>query len=324
MITEADNFYKSELDQYNPFRIHSHPFVAACNTLFNCLDAVFKVQSRVTDEEVLGCSEQWYSLLDFTFPNDRDQSRLFMSETFIDSTVEVSPYSYPVYKEVVLTAPGKQFRSMHDFVSEIKQLMLDHCGKCSIETYQMNTTEKRDWGSSALVEHSVNNSTAYDASTTPNFLADIKMKSWLQLKPEVTVTREEKMDFNATTRGSDTVQYEQICFDDYDLSERELVYFDLKGRQLTYKKFFNDSSDVYGISVNGVLIAECCTILDKFSSSEPKTEACCTTGSFIAVIRIDLLSLALLGIDDVRLFWSRDEAYLRSLTDCLVSRLIIY
>ena len=127
------------------------------------------------------------------------------------------------------------------------------------------------------------------------------------------------MDFNATSKGSRAVQYENISCDDYNLSERELTYFGVKKKQLTYTQFFNDSSDVYGISVNGVQIAECCTIISKLSCSGQMTEPCGTSASFIAVIRLDHFSMGLLGIDDVRLFWSRDKAHLQSLTDCLVS-----
>ena len=273
----------------------------------------------MTDRIVLGCSGEWSPLLSFSISNDKDESSLFLSETFIDSTVEISPYSYPVYKEVVLTASSKKFRSLDEFVNEIKQRMTHQFDNCSFKTCQVNTTKQRYLENAVFLGNSsVNNPAAFDASTTPNFLADIQMKSWLKLKPEVTVTREEKMDFNATSKGSNAVQYEKIDFDDYDLGKQELAYFDIKKKQLSYKQFFNDSSDVYGISVNDVLIAECCTI-NKFSSSEPMTEPCGKAASFIAVIRLDHLSMCLLGIDDVRLLWSRDEAHLQSLTDCLVS-----
>ena len=320
MIKAADNLYKSDLNQYNPFRICWHPFVAVSDTLFNCLGAVFKIQSRVTDKIVLGCSGKWSPLLSSSFSNDKDESSLLLSETFIDSTVEVSPCSYPVYKEVVLTTSSKQFRSLDEFINEIKRRIIEQFDNCSFKTFQMNATKQRYLESSVLLEHlSVNNPAAFDASTTPNFLADIQMKSWLKLKPEVTVTREEKMDFNATSKGSNAVQYETINFDDYELGKQELAYFDIKKKQFSYKQFFNDSSDVYGISINDVLIGECCTIINEFSSSEPMTEPCGTAASFIAVIRLDHLSMGLLGIDDVRLLWSKDEAHLQSLTDCLVS-----
>eukprot|EP00794_Sanderia_malayensis_P007194 gene7194-8000_t len=248
---------------------------------------------------------------------------LCFTETFINPTIDISPNSYPIYKEFVVTIPEKHFESLNAFAQHVMRFieaisthLSCHQRKCSdvnsSEAYHLNSQS----GMNAV----------YDPSSVANFLHDINMNAWLHLQPEITITKEENMDFTVKSQDDSkrepALKYCNVQYKDYNLSEREARYFSNDKHQLSYSCAF-EKIDAVDILIHDLVVARLGVVKVKAQDNNGKEivqDATAQRREYVVVFHVDQMCMKLLQVEDIRHFWSTDYSYMKKLKHQLENR----
>ena len=330
LISMVDDYFLHGLDLFNPFQLSWHPF-HACSTLLRSIfvAANTKNQSELQPHSPINgsCKQDNYiqtcntwSPLDRLTDAQRSSKIEWTSQIFVDSVVEISPFTYPVYEECIFVDSTAQFISVQEFVARLKLSFEGTFQSCILDVSIQNDKIK---GITSIPEYEINSeSKGFDCQAVPYFLMDIPIESWLNLKPEATVShRIEGLSFKSTkvdNEQTSSVEYERIDFDNYAMSERELRYFAKEHRQKSFCCFVDDCLPSCTFKVNGMTVGKAGVLKLANKNEEDETNPSKNRCNYIAIFRTDLLSSALLQTDDLRLFWNTDETYLANLKQCLV------
>lgn len=337
LIEAANDLYADKLESFNPFDLAWHPF-SKCSLL---LKQMFHIEcksdrneSGFQKEKGNGCfyakkegkrlvktNDDW-NPLNILLQDKWEKSTSYCSQIFVDTTSGISPYLYPVYEEITFISGTNNFSSIHDFISSLRlnfQEFFNQSFDVSWHNADAIKTSHAKYFGRVFNEPIAK----YHPELVPNFLEDVKMDSWINLRPEVTISQEkDNIDFNSKTENgkqSNSLHYEQLDFDDYIMSDKELSYFDEKKQMKSFCCCFKDGSSVAHLIINGVCIGQCSTLDFARDGQVDQLHPLETSSSFIAVFRPDLVSLAILQLENIKLLWSGKEKYLSQLKEYLVS-----
>lgn len=324
-----------ELHLFNPFEILWHPF-AYCSILLRKMFS--KEEAACENVSVLHCRQcrkpsdflldgkcikkcindanGEYNILDAVMRVMSNSKVHSVCRIFADSTAEITPFSYPIYQEVVFFDATQRFLSIQEHIVNIEKSFQDTFDKHCDIILQRNSN-KINRNSFGFCMN--NKETKYDASKVPNFLNDIQMDSWLNFNPDVTISQEaNNLSFGSKLEGGfcASLQYKNVNFKDYILSQRERNYFSCNKKEKSFCSILDSNSPIFDIFVNDMCIGKSGVL--NIPGANARSDLCETSPVYVTVFRTDLVSLAMLQTDDIRLFWVKDESYLTGLSNCLV------
>ena len=327
MVAKVDGFYLDALNSFNPFKSIRHTFSQCSSRLRNmfqaeCRSSSFEVMQKSEEDEKTPINQQKAHITTFDDWNPLEilmeaastSKMQCISQIFVSSSINISPFCYPVYEEFAFLDGTSRFLTLKEFVSNL-QLSF----QLAFEGYSLNAS----WNTENVTENSeyevVDNKTGiFDVALVPNFLNDLPMESWLNLEPEVTISRNiNDLDLDSKQKNSDqafSVQYTKIDFSNHTMSDRELKYFDKEKQELSLSRCFDNDWSICTLMVNNIAVGKagiCCSKKGVGTNARKHID-------FMAIFRTDLLSLAILQLNDVRLFWSIDESYQERLRQCMV------
>ena len=335
----ADRCYSNGLSSFNPFQSPSHTFSQCSAYLGRVLEAEYctcSSQLKHLFDEIskphslsVGKSQQSFHITTF---DDWCPLNILMeiissstirctSQTFISSSIDISPFSYPVYEEFVFIDGTSRTSSLQEFISSLLLSFQAAFHGSSLELSWNTKESSKNIGLKVLKDK--NNT--FDVASVPDFLCNIPMESWLNLEPEITISRSiNDMGGNSEKESNEqpsSLQYNKIAFSDYIMSERELAYFSKGKREKSFRCCFDSESPICILKVNGNVVGE--VGICNFSKKQRavKTE---DHFGYAAIFRTDILASAILQIDDIRLFWSRDQTYQTHLWQSMVCHCVEY
>ena len=238
------------------------------------------------------------------------------SQVFVSSSINISPFSYPIYEEFVFLDGTSQFASLKEFISNLKLSFQTMFQGCSLDMHWVTGRSNK----SGTLQLSEIRNESYDATLVPDFLCNIPMESWLSLEPDITISRNiAVVDHNSKNDNVDqtsSLHYDKVAFSDYIMSKRELTYFSKEKREKSFLCCLENDLPICILKINGIIVGEAGVC--KWPENERKENRNEKQFDYVAVFRTDLLSLAILQIDDIRLFWSRDNDFQTHLRQSMV------
>ena len=331
-IAKVNGLYLDALNSFNPFKSHWHTFSQCSSRLRNMFEAEYRSPSFETNCQVEedgktptfsdGINQQKSHIPTFGDWNPLEvlleatcKSEMhYISQIFVSSSIDVSPYCYPVYEEFAFLDGTSRFLTLKEFICYLQLSFELAFEGCSLQV-SWNTVQISEDSGYEIVDKGTG---AFDVSLVPNFLNDLPMDSWLNLKPEVTISSNiNDLDFDSRQKGSEqasSVQYTKIDFSSHTMNDRELKYFAKEKQELSFSCCFDNDWPTCTLKVNDITVGSagiCGSKKGKGTDAKNHID-------FMAVFRTDLLSLAILQVNDIRLFWSIDESYQERLRQCMV------
>ena len=258
-----------------------------------------------------------------SFLNDQCQNTSLVSfgSLFIDSTTTISPWSYPVTPEIIIVDSCLKYHSLSEVATKVYVALENIFGNHHI-SLSLSESSGPIMTNNPFHKQRVN-ADAFDLNKIPYFLEDINMEAWLSFRPELTISKEQKTNCDPQSNHGNDLQthlkYYKVPLEEYNISGREKDYFCLEGRQtFSFSACFATESPIYNIKINNIPVVSIGILKMKrdihgSTIAEEKKHP-----TFLSIIRPDLLCMALLKINDIRLLWLEDKVFLQNLTYCMV------